>query len=83
MKKRKKTHRAFDANIQMAYLAGHRARLEGKPATACPSLIGRFTETYATRLMDAWMRGWTDRDREIALRAKPAAREWLPYKEES
>jgi hypothetical protein len=64
--KRAKTpyRRTFDPNVQTAYLSGSRARLEGKPLSACPNLCLRFEERYAIKLMDSWMRGWHDRDRE-------------------
>jgi hypothetical protein len=64
MKRQKRTYRRnFDPNIQTACLSGHRARLDGKPSTSCPNLIPNFGERYGTVLMNAWMRGWHDRDR--------------------
>jgi hypothetical protein len=56
--------RRFDRNVELAYIAGQRARLEDKPATRCPNLIPQYGESYAVKLMDAWMRGWSDRDVE-------------------
>ena len=59
-----KRGRTFDPNMHTAYLLGQKARLEKKPLTACPNLTRQFDERYAIRLMDAWIRGWQDRDRE-------------------
>lgn len=62
MKRRERIPRRFDPNVHIAYVAGQRARLEGKPVTRCPNLIPQFGEVYSAELMDAWMRGWNDRD---------------------
>lgn len=63
VKNRKRKPRAFDPNLHLAYVAGQRARLENKPATACPSLRALYGESYGTVLADQWMRGWHDRDK--------------------
>ena len=75
MKPKKHTFIKRDHNLELAYIAGQRARLEDKPLAKCPNLIPMFGEARATRLMDSWMRGWNDRDRELFLWRRYAARE--------
>ena len=57
--------RRYDRNIDLAYEAGHRARLEGRPVSKCPNLTIQFGEVYGTKLADAWMRGWFERDAQM------------------
>lgn len=68
MPRRKRHHiQNRDRNRDLMRAAGQKARDEGRPLTACPSLLEQMRDdpTRALQLIETFADAWLERDKEI------------------